>query len=185
MPVTVALTSRTEAGAALTQAQHDNNIALIEAGFAACAHTDHTHDYTDFAGLSDALAAKIPIAQKGAVNGVATLDASTKVPLAQITGVLNTEDVNGLDDALNDKVDTTVLGNITGAQYVEATLVAGTIAVSLAGFTTAHKVHAFHQSVGGTPGFLVCSHKETGGFTILSGNPADTSVIGCIITTVS
>lgn len=41
-------------------------------------------DIADQADLQDALNEKIPLTQKAAANGVATLDASTKIPIAQI-----------------------------------------------------------------------------------------------------
>lgn len=51
----------------------------------------HTHTIGDVSGLTLALADKLPIVEKGAANGVATLDSAGKIPESQIPAVAITE----------------------------------------------------------------------------------------------
>ncbi len=181
--VIVSLIKRLVFGAALSAEQHDENAARIEEGFENCAEHDHTHDYTSFSGLSDALASKIPLAQKAVANGVATLDAGTKVPVAQISNVLSTEHVNNLVDDLAAKVDTTVLEGIAKIQRGQVTLVAGEAIVSDAAFVGTEDVYPTHKTVTGTPGWLRIEDRDVGTFTIKSDNVADTSTVTYLIVT--
>lgn len=51
----------------------------------------HSHTIGDVSGLTLALADKLPIAEKGAANGVATLDSAGKIPESQIPAVAITD----------------------------------------------------------------------------------------------
>jgi hypothetical protein len=53
--------------------------------------TAHTHVQADVTGLVTTLAAKEATANKGAVSGYAPLDGTSKVPLANLGGLTNTE----------------------------------------------------------------------------------------------
>lgn len=122
--------------------------------------------------LNTALGNKVSTSSVGSADGVASLDSGGKVPNEQIAGVLNVSDIVGIS-------------TITGFNYTEGTLAAGVKVFSVAGFVATQEVFAFHQTASGTPGFLRCTAKEDGGFTITSDNAADTSDIGVFILTVS
>ena len=93
------------------------------AGFAA---TSHTHAISDTTNLQATLDAKVAASEKAAVNGIATLDATTRVPIAQLPmgsgfdqvayGVHShlIFDVTDLQETLDAKIDTTQRGAANG-----------------------------------------------------------------------
>jgi hypothetical protein len=196
MGVIVALQKRAGHSGPITEAEHDNNLGLIEEGFSNCAAEDHTHDYTTLDGLPAALDSKIPSTEKGAADGVAPLDGTGKIPAEHMQGVLSTEDINNLDAALAErptstevdtaletKADATRFGNVAGMRWIETTLVGGSKVVTDAEFLATDDVYPTIKTPGGTPGWIHCSLKEAGGFTLVSSSPADTSVVRCLIIT--
>jgi hypothetical protein len=60
------------------------DITALQAALDAKAATSHAHGIADTTGLQTALDAKIPSAEKGANNGVATLDSAGKIPAVQL-----------------------------------------------------------------------------------------------------
>lgn len=86
---------------------------------------DHTHAQADVTGLSDALSAKVASSEKGAANGVATLDANGMIPTSQIPGAY--EDItDGYYDSTQNKFfadaqKTTELEKVVGRVYVDIT----------------------------------------------------------------
>lgn len=99
----------------------------------------HTHAQSDITGLADALAGKaasshthtasdvgaIPTSEKGAANGVATLDANGLIQTSQIPGAYE-DVVDGYYDATQNKffadsAKTTELEKVVGRVYVDLT----------------------------------------------------------------
>lgn len=86
---------------------------------------DHTHAQADVTGLSDALSTKVASSEKGAANGVATLDANGMIPTSQIPGAY--EDItDGYYDSTQNKFfadaqKTTELEKVVGRVYVDIT----------------------------------------------------------------
>lgn len=72
----------TEVGAGANIAQ--SKIANLTSDLAGKASTSHSHVIADTTNLQTSLDAKVDDAEKGAASGVATLDAGTKVPVAQL-----------------------------------------------------------------------------------------------------
>jgi len=76
-------------------------------GLATKSNTGHVHAIADVTNLSTTLATYIPLSQKAAASGVASLDSGTKIPIAQVpTGTTST---------------TVSLGNHSHATYVATT----------------------------------------------------------------
>lgn len=75
----------------------------LTTGLAGKANTSHTHSESDVTNLVSDLAAKEDTANKGAANGYASLNSSTKVPIAQIpTGSTSSTVCIGNDSRLSD-----------------------------------------------------------------------------------
>lgn len=78
------LKKRSILGRELQWEEVDQNWSDIEQNLAQKANTAHTHSISNISGLQNALDLKIGLLQKGAANGVATLDATGKIPLSQL-----------------------------------------------------------------------------------------------------
>ncbi len=69
----------------------------------------HTYNIDEILGLQDELDSKIPYSEKGANNGVATLEATGKIPASQLPDLSAHDhsilEVVGLQDELDDKVN--------------------------------------------------------------------------------
>lgn len=78
------LKKRSILGRELLWEEVDQNWSDIEQNFTQKANTVHTHNISSISGLQNALDLKIGLLQKGAVNGVATLDGAGKIPLSQL-----------------------------------------------------------------------------------------------------
>ena len=106
-----------------THAQSD--ITGLSDALAGKAASSHTHAQVDVTGLSDALSAKVASSEKGAANGVATLDANGMIPTSQIPGAY--EDItDGYYDSTQNKFfadaqKTTELEKVVGRVYVDIT----------------------------------------------------------------
>lgn len=93
-----------------THAQSD--ITNLVTDLAGKASTTHTHAQSDVTGLVTALAGKVDTSLLGAVSGVATLDGSGKVPLAQLPPM------GGTGDMLQSVYDTNNNGIVDAAEAV-------------------------------------------------------------------
>jgi hypothetical protein len=69
-------------------------------------------------GIETALSTSVLSSQKGAANGVATLDATSKLPDAQLPTSIATS-ISGLDTAIQGKVSSTLLGAASGVATLD------------------------------------------------------------------
>lgn len=76
--------SVTDAKVSATASIAQSKIAGLTADLASKASTTHAHTITDTTGLQATLDAKVDDSEKGSANGVATLDATGKVPSSQL-----------------------------------------------------------------------------------------------------
>lgn len=104
----------TQALADAAAAQGTANQAVSDA---AAAQSDATQALSDAAAAQATANAAIPSSEKGAASGVATLDGSSKVPSAQISEVLNVNDL--ADSTISSPANNEVL-TYNGTSWVNA-----------------------------------------------------------------
>lgn len=102
----------------------------IKQGGVAVSLVGHTHAIADVVDLATQLATKIPSSEKGAINGVATLDASGKLTSTQVPVV--TVAWGGITGSIASQTD---LSNALNAKLDDSQ--AGTFGLTLLGSTTA------------------------------------------------
>lgn len=199
-----AITTRAAKGSKLTQAEVDANFSNLNSAklegteYAA----NNTILFRDKDGnLTYAVISEIQVVGRltgGNVKGLSIAELKTILALEINDVALLQDELDALADAidleaaaLDARIDTLETDLPVAESAIDAleaaingcaifgkgtdTLVAGEKAVALPGFLTTDHVVAFTQTPGGTVGFLHCSAKEAGGFTITSSSNLDTS----------
>lgn len=101
------------------------------------AASSHTHAESDITGLVSDLAGKISTSARGAASGVASLDGSTKIPIAELpTGTSSTTVTIGNDARLSD-ARTPTAHNHAGADITSGTVPYARLPVGTASSTVA------------------------------------------------
>jgi hypothetical protein len=128
-------------------------------------------------GLTTDLAGKIPATEKGAANGVATLDAGSQIPAAQIPAVAITDYLGTVANeaamlALTGQKGDWAIRSDEGKVYV----ITGANPAIIAGWTALAYPASAVVSVNGETGVVVLDASDVGAATTAQGALADTAV---------